>query len=79
MNGVERQFQTVRNTQLVKDVVQMVFHRLLTDKHPLGHFLVLEPLRDQHDDLFLALAQNRALLAEAETRACIGVRRGAFL
>ena len=55
MNGVKRQFQTVGNAEFVENVVQMVFHRLLADEHPLGHFLVLETLRDQHDDFALAL------------------------
>src|SRR5512132_2537599 len=39
----------------------MVLYRLLADKHLLGHFLVLETLSDQRDDLALPLAEGRTL------------------
>ena len=71
VNRVKREFQTVRNAQLVENIVQMVLHRLLADEHPLGHFPVLETLRHQNHDLALALAQRAALLAQPEPRAGI--------
>src|SRR5580658_2619878 len=60
---------TVRHTQLVKDIVQVVLHGLLADEHLLSHFLVLVALGDQLHDLALALAQRRPLasLASAAT------------
>ena len=54
VNGVERQFQTIRNAQFVEDVVQMVLHCLLADKHLFGHLFVLVTLRDQRHDFALA-------------------------
>ena len=59
VDGVQRQFETVRHAQFVEDVVQMVLHRLLADEHLLGHFLVLVALRHECDDFTLALAERR--------------------
>jgi hypothetical protein len=40
MDGVEREVQAVRDTQLVKDIVQMILDRLLADKHLLGYIFI---------------------------------------
>jgi len=61
VDGVKREFQAVGDAQLIEDVVQMVLHRLLADKHLLGHFFVLETLRHQGDDFAFALAERRSL------------------
>ena len=63
VDRVKREFQPVRHAELVEDVVQMVLHRLLADEHLLGHLPVLVALRDQADDLALALAERRPLAA----------------
>ena len=60
VDGVERQFQTVGNAQLVEDVVQVVLYRLLTDEHLLGHFLVLVTLGDQRHDFVIGMNFGRA-------------------
>ena len=57
----EGEFEAVGNAEFIEDVVQMVFHSLLADKHLFGHFLVLEALRHQADDLALALAERGTL------------------
>ena len=56
MDRVKSQFQTVRNPQLVEDIVQMVLHRLFADEHALGHFAVFETLCHQDDDFTLPRA-----------------------
>src|SRR5580698_4666522 len=65
MNRVQSQFQTVRDTEFVENIVQMVLDGLLTDEQPFRHILVLEALSDQPDDFTLARAQRRALLTKA--------------
>src|SRR6266403_4760077 len=69
VDRVERQFQAVRNAELVEDVVEMVLHRLLADEHLFGHLFVLVPLRDQGDDFALAGTQRATLAALAARRA----------
>ena len=71
VDGVERQFQAVGNSQLIEDVVQVVLHRLLTDEHLLGHLFVLETLRHQRHDFPLALAE-RGAFAVAGSRLGVG-------
>ena len=68
VNRVQRKFQTVRNAELVEDVVQMVLNRLLADEHLLRHFAILVALRHQAHDLALALAERRPFPALAPAR-----------
>src|SRR5207237_3264015 len=75
VDGVERQLQPVGNAQLVEDVVKVVLHRLLADEHLLGHFLILESLRDQHHDLTLALAERRTVTIATTQRRALHRRR----
>ena len=58
MDCVEGEFQAVRDTQLVEDVMQVILHRLLTDKHLLRHFFIFVALSDQSHDLTFPLAQR---------------------
>jgi hypothetical protein len=41
VDGVEREFQAVRDAQLIKDIVYMILDRLLADKQLLGYIFVL--------------------------------------
>ncbi len=66
MDRVKREFQAVRDAEFIEDIVQMILHGLLADEHPLGDFLVLETLRHQNHDLAFAVAQSRALIANAQ-------------
>src|SRR5271165_3903265 len=61
MDRVQRQFEAIRYAEFVEDIVQMVFHRLLTDEHLLGHFLILVALRDKLNDLAFPGAERRPL------------------
>src|SRR5688572_32573305 len=61
VDGVQRKFQPVGHAEFVEDVVQMVLHRLLADEHLLRHLAVLVALRDQRDDLPLALTEGGPL------------------
>ena len=62
-----RRIQPVRNTQLIENIVQMILHRLFADEHPLGHFLILETLRHQDDNLPLALTERRTLISNSQS------------
>ncbi len=61
MNGVKGEFEPIGNTELIKDVVQVVLYSLLRDEHLLGNFLILVALSDQDDDLALTLTELGAL------------------
>src|SRR5689334_24114501 len=69
MNCVEREFEAVGNAELVEDVMQVVFYRLLADEHLLCHLAVLVALGNKTDNLTLALAE-RAPLAVSGSRMC---------
>ena len=58
MDGIEGEFESVGHPELIEDVVQMVFHSLLADEQFLADFTVAEALRDQLDDLLLAIAEQ---------------------
>src|SRR5450755_285143 len=63
VDGVQRELQAIRDAQLVEDVVQVIFYRLLGNKKFLADFLVAEALRHQLDNLFFAIAQQRLFAA----------------
>ena len=46
MDCVERQFEAVGDTELVKDVVQMILYGLLADEELYADFLVVKALCD---------------------------------
>src|SRR5215468_531026 len=58
VDGVEREFEAVRDTELVEDVVEVIFYGLLGDEELLADFLVPEALGDKLDDLFFAVAEE---------------------
>src|ERR1700735_464462 len=57
VNRVERQFQAIRNAQLVENIVQVVLHRLLADEQFLADLAIAETLRHQLYDFFFAVTQ----------------------
>src|SRR5579859_4756286 len=68
MNGVESEFEAVRNAELVKDIVEVVLHGLLGDEEFLADFLVAEALGNELNDFFFAITQERLF----STRAGLG-------
>src|SRR5216684_3386302 len=65
VDGVEREFEAVGNTELVENVVQVIFYGLLADKKLFADFLVAETLRDELHDFFFAVAEQRLFAARA--------------
>jgi len=65
VNGVQRQFEAVGDTEFVEDVVEMVFDGLLGDEKFFADFLVAEALRDELNNFFFAVAEQRLLAARA--------------
>jgi hypothetical protein len=68
VDGVEREFEAVGNAELVEDVVQMIFHRLLADEELFADFLVAETLGHELHDFFFAIAEQRFFAARAGLR-----------
>jgi len=53
MDGIQRKFQPVGHSQLIENVMQVIFHGLLGNEQLLANFLVSESLRHQlHNFLF---------------------------
>jgi hypothetical protein len=65
MNGIQRQFEAVGDTELVEDVMQMVLDGLFGDEELFADFLVAEALRDELHDFFLAVAKQWLFAARA--------------
>src|SRR5712692_3019682 len=65
VDGVEREFEAVGNTELVENVVQVILDRLLADKKFFADFLVAETLRDELHDFFFAVAEQGLFAAGA--------------
>jgi len=63
VNRVQRQFEAVGDTELVKDIVQVIFDGLFGDKKLFANFLVAETLGDELNDFFLAVAEQRLFAA----------------
>src|ERR1035437_2809337 len=59
MDCVERQFEAVGDTELVKDVVQVILYGLLADEELFADFLVVKALSDLLNDFHLAVAEER--------------------
>jgi len=78
MNRVESQLEAVGNAEFIEDIVQMIFHRLLADKHALRHFLVLKALGDKDHDFALAGAESGTLIPDAKARRRRAGRRSAL-
>ena len=72
VNHAERQFQTVGNTELIKDNVQVVPHCLFADGHLLGYVLVLEPLHNKAHKLAFARTQNEIVILGSIKAGTIG-------
>jgi hypothetical protein len=58
MYRVQRQFQAVRDAQLVENVVQVILHRLFADEQFLPNLFIAEALRHELHDLFFAVTQQ---------------------
>src|SRR5690348_12862001 len=59
MDGVQSQFETIGNAELIEDIVKVVFHGLLADEELLADFPVAKSLCHQLDDFLFAIAQER--------------------
>src|SRR6266567_3288671 len=68
MNRVQRKLEPVGNSQLVKNIVQMVLDRLLGDEKFFANFLVSKTLCHQLNDFFLAVAQQRLFAPRSRFR-----------
>jgi hypothetical protein len=68
MNGVERQFETVGDAELVENVVKVVFYGLLANEELFPDFLVAEALGNELHNLFFAVAEQRLFAAWARLR-----------
>src|SRR5467141_1044685 len=65
VDGVEGQFEPVRNPELVENVMEVVFDGLSADEELFPDFLVPVALSDQLDDLLLAVAEQGLFAARA--------------
>jgi hypothetical protein len=63
MDCIESQFEAVGKAKLVKNVVQMIFNRLLTDKELLADLAIATALRDQ-----LTISFSRSLSSGCSRR-----------
>ena len=57
MDGVESKFEAIRDTELVENVVQMVFHRLFADEELFADLPVAETLSYELNDFLLAFTE----------------------
>src|SRR5437660_7683598 len=73
VNGVQGQFEAVGDAELVEDVVQVVLDGLLGNEKLFADFLVAETLRDELNNFFFAVAEQRLFAARAGVA---GLRRG---
>src|SRR3981189_1657652 len=65
VNRVEGEFEAVRDTELIEDVVQVILDGLLRDEEFFSDFLVAETLGDELNDFFFAVAEKRLFAARA--------------
>jgi len=65
VDGVEREFKTIGNTELVENIVQVILDGLLADEKLLADFLVAETLSDELHDFFFAIAEKGLFAARA--------------
>src|SRR6266481_5334910 len=59
VNRIEGQFEAVRNSQFVEDVVKMILYSLLADEQLFADFFVAEALGYLLDDFLFALTEQR--------------------
>jgi hypothetical protein len=55
MNGVERQFEAIRDAELIENIVQVIFYGLLRNEKFFADFFVAESLGHQLHNFFLAI------------------------
>jgi hypothetical protein len=72
VNCIERQFESVGDTEFIKNVVEMILHGLLADEESYADFLVAKALGDELDDLLFTVADDRL----CATRFGAGCREG---
>ena len=65
VDGVEGQFEAVRDAELIEDIVEVVLYSLLADEELLADFAVAETLSHELDDFLFAIAQQRLFPALA--------------
>ena len=59
VNGIKSKFQPVGDSQLVEDIVQMIFDRLFADKEFSPNLFVPVTLRHELHNLLFAIAEQR--------------------
>src|ERR1039457_7074138 len=74
MDCVERQFEAVGDTELVKDVVQVILYGVLADEEIFADFFDVKALCDLLNNFHLAVAEERL----SATCAGFGRRREGF-
>ncbi len=65
---VECEFEAVRNSKLVKNVMQMILHSRLANEKLLTDFLVTEALGQELDNLLLAFTEKMFFAARLDFR-----------
>ena len=65
VNRVEGKLEPVGNAELIKNIVQVILYGLLADEELFADFLVAEPLGDELNDFFFAIAEERLFAARA--------------
>jgi len=65
MNGVKGEFEAVGDAELVENIVEMIFDGLFGDEQLFADFLVAETLRDELNDFFFAVTEQRLFAARA--------------
>jgi len=58
MDCIEHHFEAVGDTDLVKDVAQVIFYGVLADEELFADFFVLKALSDKLNDFRLAVAEE---------------------
>src|SRR5713226_8595789 len=65
VNGVQREFEAVRDAELVENIVKMVLDGLLGNEKFFADFLVAETLGHELNNFFFAVAEQRLFAARA--------------
>src|SRR5260370_31790313 len=65
MYRIQRQFEAVGDAEFVEDVVEMVFDGLFGNEKFFADFLVAQAFRDQLNNFFLTVAEQRLFATRA--------------
>ena len=65
VNCVQGKFEAIGNSELIKNVMQMILDRLLADKEFFADFLVAVALSDKLDNFLFSIAEQGFLAARS--------------